>query len=198
MKLIEKLIQRQLRSFLENKLSDHLCGYQKGYTTQYPLLDLIEKWKKVRDERSYSAAVLVDLSKAFDTINHDLLIAKLHAYSVHGKSIKLIRDYLCDRFERTKVNLAHNTWKELLTHIPKGSVLGPLSFNTYLNGVFHMIECTEICNFADDTIPYSSCQNLKEAMTNVVHNCAIFVKWFWDNLMTLNTHKLLPVNMDVL
>ena len=88
-KLFEKLIQRQLSPFFDNNLSQHLCGYRKGYTTQYALLKLIESWKNVRDNGGYSAAVLMDLSKAFDTINHDLLIAKLYAYGVRGTSLRL-------------------------------------------------------------------------------------------------------------
>ena len=63
--------------FFDNKLNENLCGYRKGYTTQYALLKLIEKWKKFRDDKGFSAAILMDLSKAFDTINHDLLFAKL-------------------------------------------------------------------------------------------------------------------------
>ena len=132
-KLFEKLIQRQLNPFFDDRLSDHLCGYRKGYSTQYALLKLIEKWKQFRDEKGYSAAVLMDLSKAFDTINHDLLIAKLHAYGVRGKSLKLLKDYLSSRYQRTKVNGAYSTCEELLTGAPQGSVLGPLLFNFYLN-----------------------------------------------------------------
>ena len=65
-KLFEKMIQSQLNTFFDEKLSQHLCGYRKGYTTQYALLKLIESWKKYRDNNGYSAAVLMDLSKAFD------------------------------------------------------------------------------------------------------------------------------------
>ena len=69
-------------------------------------------------------------------------------------------------FQRTKVNGAYSTWEELSTGVPLGSVLGPHLFNIYLNYMFYIIECTKICNLADDTNPHSRCQNLKEAMTN--------------------------------
>ena len=92
------MIQSQLNSFFDEKLSQHLCGYRKGYTTQYALLKLIESWKKYRDNNGYSAAVLMDLSKAFDTINHDLLLVKLHAYSVKGYSLEFIMNYLRNRY----------------------------------------------------------------------------------------------------
>ena len=74
-----------------------------------------------------------------------------------------------------------------MTGVPQDSVLGPLLFNIYLNDMFYVIEGTKICNFADDTTPHSSCQNLKDAMTNV--DCAILVEWFRYNFMTLNSDK---------
>ena len=79
-KLFEKLIKRQLDQYFNKKLSDHLCGCRKGYTTQYKFLELIENWKKFRDEKIYSAAILMDLFEALHAINHALLIVKLHAY----------------------------------------------------------------------------------------------------------------------
>ena len=131
-KLFEKLIQNQLSPFFDENLSQHLCGYRKGYTTQYALLKLIESWKKVRDENGYSAAILMDLSKAFDTINHDLLVAKLYAYGIRGSSLKLLHDYLSNRHQRTKVEGNFSKWEELLNGVPKGSVLVPLLFNIYI------------------------------------------------------------------
>ena len=135
-KSFEKLIQHQLDQYFSKKLSEHLCGYRKGYATQYALIKLIENWKKFGNKRGYSASVLMDLYKAFDTINHDLFIAKLHVYGLRGKSLKLLRNYLSNRFQGTKVNGSCSTWEELLTGVPQGSVLAPLLFNIYLNDMF--------------------------------------------------------------
>ena len=93
-------MHKQLSSFFEKQLSQ--LGYRKGYVTQNALLKLIENWKKVRNNKGFSAAILMDLSKAFDTINHDLLIAKLHAYGLRGNSLNLIKNYLSNRYQRTK------------------------------------------------------------------------------------------------
>ena len=96
-KIFEKLLQHQLVNYIENYLSPHLYGYRKGYSSQQALISLIENWKKSLDKKEYDGAVLMYLSKAFDTTKHDLLLAKLHAYGFSKKSLKLIHNYLRNR-----------------------------------------------------------------------------------------------------
>ena len=79
-KVFEKLIQNQIGAFIDTKLFAFMCGYRRGYSTQYALIALIKKLKKSEEGRGYSGVVLMDLPKAFDTLNHTLMIAKLHAY----------------------------------------------------------------------------------------------------------------------
>ena len=79
-KIFEKLMLKQINGYINNFLSPYLCGCRKGFTTQLALLSLIEKWKKVLDKKGFGGAVLMDLSKVFNIINHDLLIANLHTY----------------------------------------------------------------------------------------------------------------------
>ena len=76
-----------------------MCGYRKGYNTQQTLVSLTEKWKKVLDDKGFGAAVLIDLPKTFELLN-----VKLHAYGFNGDSLKLINDYLSNRWQRTKIN----------------------------------------------------------------------------------------------
>ena len=103
-KLFEKIMQKQINGFIIKCLSPYLSGYRKGYNTKQALLALIEKWKKNLDDKGYGGAVLMNLSKAFDTLNHGLLIAKLSAYDFEHDALKLIYSYLTNRWHRTKIN----------------------------------------------------------------------------------------------
>ena len=132
-------------------MSPYLCGYRKIFSTQQALLSLIEKSKSVLDKKRYGGAVLMDLSKAFNTLNHDLLITKLNAYGFTRESFRLIKSYLTNRWQRTKVNTNFTSYSELLIGAPQGSVLGSLRFNIYINDLFHITEMTNTCNYADDT-----------------------------------------------
>ena len=97
-------MQKQINEHIKNKLFPYLCGYRKGFSTQCALLSLIERWKEILAEKGFGGAVLMDLLKAFDTLNYELLIAKLSAYGFNNESLKLIQSYLTNRWQRTKIN----------------------------------------------------------------------------------------------
>ena len=126
-------MQKQINEHIRNKLSPYLCEYTKGFSTQYALLPLIERWKKILDKKGFGGAVLMDLSKALDTFNHELLIAKFSAYGFNNESLKLLRSYLANRWQRTKINKSCSRWTEFLQGVPQGSVLGHLLFNIYFS-----------------------------------------------------------------
>ena len=154
-KIFERIIQRQIGQYMEIFLSKYLCGYRKGYSVQHALIALLETLRISPDNKGFGGAILMDLSKAFDTLNHDLLITKLYAYGFSKTALRLIRSYLTNRWQRTKINNSYSSWIELLLGVPQGSILEPLLFNIYLNDLFFIAIGTDICNFADDNTLYA-------------------------------------------
>ena len=150
---------------------------------------MIEKWKTSSDKKGFAGAVLMDLSKAFDCLNHNLLIAKLFAYGFDRKSLYLIWDYLNNRWQRVKIDSSFSTWYELTVGVPQGSVLGPLLFNVYLNDLFFTNDSTEVCNFADDTSLYSCNKNLEIVLNSLEKDSNMAIKWFKNNFMKINPDK---------
>ena len=96
--------------YFEKYFSPSLFGFRKGYNTQHCLAILIESWKKAIDNNKKAGAVLTDLSKAFDSLNHELLLAKLEAYGFDQSSLNFVHSYLTDRKQRTKVNNVFSSW----------------------------------------------------------------------------------------
>ena len=150
---------------------------------------MIEKWKMARDKGDNAGGVLMDLSKAFDTINHELLIAKLHAYGFSTESLKIIHSYLSDRWTRTKIDGSYSTWKEILSGMPQGSVNGPKWFNIYINDLFFLFLDTEVCNIAEDSTPYACNANLRILLQHLESDVASAIMWFDANYMKLNQSK---------
>ena len=149
-------------------------------------MSLIEHWKKILDEKRFGGAVLMDLSKAFDTINHQVLIAKLSAYCFNNESLKLIQSCLTNRWQITKINKSFSRWTELLQGVLQGSVLGPLLFNIYLNDLFLLADYTEVCNFADKTIFFGCDEDLGSPMNRLEHDNFLTITWFLNKYMKLN------------
>ena len=96
------------------------------------------------------------LSKAFDTINHNLLLAKLKAYGFPDQNLNLLQSYFCSRFQRSIINGSFSSWNEVITGVPQSSILGLLLSNIFLNDIFLFISKCQRCKYADDNTLYKS------------------------------------------
>ena len=131
----------------------------------------------------------MDLSKAFDALNHELLTAKLSAYDFDNESLKLIRYYLTNRWQRIKISKSFSRLTELLQGVPQGSVLRTFLFNIYLNDLFFLVDYTEVCNFADDNTFFACDKDLGSLINRLEHDSFLAIEWFQNNEMKLKEDK---------
>ena len=188
-KIFERNMYDQMYSYIEKFLSPYLCGFRKGYSTQHSLAAMIECWKRSLDNKKNAGAILTDLSKAFDCLSHDLMIAKLEAYGFDEIALKFIYSYLTNRKQRTKVNNSFSSWKYIESGVPQGSILGPLLFNIYINDIFWFTPDIAITNYADDTTPYATEKNIDKLIEVLERNTSKIISWFGENYMKSNDKK---------
>jgi len=188
-KIFEKIIFNQLSGYFDNILNSQLCGFRSKHNTQHALIRMIGQWHQCLDKSGKVGSILMDLSKAFDCIDHDLLIAKLAAYGLNHQSLKLFKCYLSNRFQRTKIGSCCSSWLLILKGVPQGSILGPLLFNIFINDLLSIVNKTDICNFADDNTIYSCASSLEEVISNLKDDLSDILSWFKVNGLAANPKK---------
>ena len=133
------------------------------------------------DNNEYVAAVLMDLSKAFDCLPHKILLSKLSAYGLSDEAVLLLKSYLSDRKQRIKLNNIVSSWSEIKKGVPQGSILGPLLFNVFINDIFYFIEHGTLYNYADDnTISFSS-PDFNRLIQVLQKESSTLINWFRIN-----------------
>ena len=188
-KILEKDMYEQIYNYINNFLSAYLFGYRTKHNSEQCILVMTEMWKIALDEHKIAGAILTDLSKAFDCISHELLLAKLHAYGFSKSALKFIQDYLTERTQRVKVNGIYSTKKKLKYGVPQGSILGPLLFNIFMNDIFYFLNESKLANYADDISTYLSKKGIFPFLQALKSETSTVLKWFKINEMKSNSEK---------
>ena len=149
--------------------------------TQDAPLSLIENWKMELDNKWYGGAILMDLSKAFETFNRDLFIAKLHVFRFSKELLKLIKSYLTNRWQRTKLNTGFSKRTDKLLRVSQGFVLELFLFNICIKDLFFLAQNTNVCNYADSTPFYTCDSDLHSLILRLGHESILAIDWFQSN-----------------
>ena len=154
---------------------------------------MIEDWKQSIDNGKMVGTIAVDLSKAFDSLPHGLLIAKLAACGVDFYSCRLLARYLYNRHQRVKLGNIRSAWSAVTKGVPHGSILGPILFNVFINDIFFLDCDCHVYNYADDnSISYSS-DTIDIIRHFLTKDIDVFMDWFKQNSLRANPEKFQSV-----
>ena len=170
-------------------LSVRQFGFRKGTSSQDAISDLLEYIYDGLDEKEHVASVLLDLSKAFDTVNHGILLEKLAIYGIRGLPLNWIADYLSDRFQSVRVGSYLSRARPITIGVPQGSILGPLLFLLYINDLALVSPVCSTLLFADDTTLSYRHNDLDVVMVNLRSELNKVLKWSQSNRLSINAGK---------
>ena len=187
--MFEKCLCYQLTSYFETILPSTLTAYRKNHSGCTTLLRLTEDWKTEADLNNIIGATLIDLSKAFDRLLHNLLLEKLSAYGVSPESLELLTNYVKNRTQCVRLGNTRSTTGKLTSGVPQGSVLGPHLFNIFINDLFYNINKAKISAYADDKQLYFSNANAKIVQKTLNSELAVVSSWITDNGLLLSPEK---------
>jgi retron-type reverse transcriptase len=192
-KIIERSVHFQFYDYLqENKLlSIRQFGFRRNRSTSSALLQFTDELLMNMDRGKVSGVIYLDLKKAFDTINHAILLQKLKWIGVDSKSLQWFQSYLSHHTQKTVVNNCYSNQCKVSIGVPQGSVLGPLLFLVYINDLSSCLHHTQASLFADDTAIYCVASTPSELQTKLNEDLIHLKSWLDENRLSLNLLKTL-------
>jgi len=190
-KIFEKLMSSRLISYLNkyNIISSHQFGFRARMSTADALLEFLEHAYKTLNNKEILFCIFLDFAKAFDTVNHKILLAKLERIGIRGPILQWFISYLENRKQYVMLDDAKSTCKTITMGVPQGSVLGPILFLIYINDMYKSTADVQFIHFADDTTVFKSSKNTHELEQLVNKSLSDIDKWLISNRLSLNVTK---------
>ena len=164
-------------------------GFRKSNSTTFALVEITDKIKKILDEDNYVIGIFLDLTKAFDTVNHEILLYKLYKYGIRGHANNFFVSYLTERKQYICINGVNSSTKQINCGVQQGSVLGPFFFILYINDIINAADANNIRLYADDTWIFLHNRNINNLVGHTRTYLRKLFKWFTCNKLTVNGTK---------
>ena len=194
-KVLEKVLYKRVYNFLDTtgQLYKSQYGFRSKHSCEHAVSELLGNILKGKEKNEHTIAIFLDLSKAFDTLEHSTLLRKLNKYGIRGNAHSWFESYLTDRSLNVKCNVNGSSGLSELRNItfgvPQGSCLGPLLFLVFCNDLYMHLEMTKSILFADDTTIFNSHRDINYLTWTILHDLEILSDWFKANKLTLNLNK---------
>ena len=182
--ILERIMYNRLYTYLaENSiLFNKQFGFRAGHPTEHALLELIDQISDSFNDKSYFLDIFINLSKAFDTVDHKILLKKLQHYGIKGKNFSWFESYLTGRKQYINFEINDNNGKtdllKIICGLPQGSILGPLLFIIYINDLYQVSDILKPIMFADDTNLFCSNNDIKSLFLNTNSELKNISEWF--------------------
>jgi len=190
-KILEKLMYTRLENFVIKYkiLCENQFGFREKHSTFMALLNIIDHITQRLDSKEFSLGIFIDLSKAFDTIDHNILLKKLEVYGIRGTALNWFKSYLSNRMQSVEINGNVSSMRTITCGVPQGSILGPLLFIIYINDIVRVSSLMEFILFADDTNLLFHDTDLQNLINKANIEVQKISDWLKINKLSLNIKK---------
>ena len=190
-KIFEKLLYTRLMKYIDKSklLYKYQYGFRKNHSTEHALIELVDQIRLSIGKKQMTCGIFIDLSKAFDTVNHQILLDKLEHYGIRGHALELFKSYLSNRNQYVHLGKCKSQSRPISCGVPQGSVLGPLFFLLFINDLPKCCTTGKVRLFADDTTIFFHTNSINDVISTGKIIMTELTNWFKANKLTLNADK---------